>query len=116
MQIEAIYQLGDLFTQVQLQQVFPDGKTFPDCLPKYSLQEIDVRYRQAKELPAFNLKTFVQDNFLPPRGSAKDYETNITEPVQKHIEQLWDVLTRKPGGEKSSLIPLPNPYIVPGGR
>ncbi len=116
MQIESIYQLGELFTAVQLQQVFPDGKTFPDCLPKHPLQEIGNLYQQAKKLPSFNLKTFVCDNFSPPGVFAKDFQTDTSEPVQKHIEHLWDVLTRMPGDEKSSLIPLPHPYIVPGGR
>ena len=25
---------GDLFIEVQMQKVFPDGKTFVDCIPK----------------------------------------------------------------------------------
>ncbi len=116
MQIEAIYQLGQLFTEVQLQQVFPDGKTFPDCLANYPLDEINKNYQAQKDAPSFNLTAFVQHNFSPPHAYAKDYVTDTAQPVQKHIEQLWDVLTRMPGDEKSSLIPLPYPYIVPGGR
>jgi len=116
MQIEAIYDLGDLFSEVQLQQVFPDGKTFPDCLPKYPLQDIYEKYLHERNLPSFDIKDFVKENFALPHIYASNYKTDITESVQKHIEHLWDVLTRMPGNEQSSLIPLPNPYIVPGGR
>ncbi len=116
MQIEAIYELGDLFKEVQLQQVFPDGKTFPDCLPKYPLDKIYEKYLHEKNLPSFSLKAFVKENFSLPHVYASNYKTDVTEPIQKHIEHLWDVLTRVPDNEKSSLIPLPNPYIVPGGR
>ena len=35
-----------------------------------------------------------------------------------HINELWPVLTRQPdrADASSSLIPLPSPYVVPGGR
>ncbi|HVX50021.1 MAG TPA: alpha,alpha-trehalase TreF [Chitinophagaceae bacterium] len=111
-----IYEFADLFRDVQMQQVFPDGKTFPDCLPRFPLDEIERKYIQEKQFPSFNLAVFVKQNFLPPAVFSSGYEANLSQPVQKHIEGLWDVLTRQPGEEKSSLIPLPRPYIVPGGR
>ncbi len=116
MQMEAVHQLEGLFSAVQLQQVFPDGKTFPDCLPKYPLQVINDKYISQQALPSFSLQAFVQENFLPPPEYKTGYTTDINEPVEKHIEHLWDVLTRYPAPENSSLIALPNPYIVPGGR
>jgi len=114
--MEAIHQLEDLFSAVQLQQVFPDGKTFPDCLPKYPLQVINEKYTSQQGLPSFSLQAFVHENFLPPPEYNSGYLTDANKPVEKHIEHLWDVLTRYPAAENSSLIPLPNPYIVPGGR
>ncbi len=36
--------------------------------------------------------------------------------LEENIETLWPLLTRQPDKEKGSLIPLPYPYIVPGGR
>lgn len=116
MQTQDIYQLNELFTQVQLQQVFPDGKTFPDCLAKYPLEDIDQHFRQQKDEPGFSLTNFVNENFTVPAAYGSSYVADTTQPVQKHIEALWGVLTRTPGDEKSSLIPLPKPYIVPGGR
>jgi len=114
--MQDIYQLNELFTQVQLQQVFPDGKTFPDCLPRFPLDDINKRYLAQRGLPSFNLAAFVHDNFYPPVVYGKEYKADVSEPVQKHIEELWDVLTRMPDAEKGSLLPLPKPYIVPGGR
>ena len=39
--------------------------------------------------------------------------------VRAHIKKLWPVLTRKPERnitEGNSLLPLPYPFVVPGGR
>src|SRR5438874_8033093 len=38
--------------------------------------------------------------------------------MEDHIRALWPVLTRRPdtADARSSLIPLPQPYVVPGGR
>ena len=38
--------------------------------------------------------------------------------MEEHIRSLWPVLTRSADSAdaRSSLIPLPNPYVVPGGR
>jgi alpha,alpha-trehalase len=38
--------------------------------------------------------------------------------MEEHIRALWPALTRAPDASDvtSSLIPLPNPYVVPGGR
>lgn len=116
MEIKYIHQLGELFETVQMQAILPDGKTFPDCIPKYELDVIHEKYFNEKNSPDFNLKNFVDENFDLPKEPFNNYETDLSKPVETHIEKLWDVLTRKPGGEVGSLIPLPYPYIVPGGR
>ncbi len=56
--------------------------------------------------------------FIIPPSSAPGYHTDIKDNVIEHIEELWNVLQRsadKPS-EGGSLIPLPYPYIIPGGR
>ncbi|HWB24131.1 MAG TPA: alpha,alpha-trehalase TreF [Chitinophagaceae bacterium] len=116
MQTQDIYEVSELFKDVQMQQVFPDGKTFPDCLPKFPQDEINRHYMLEKQSPSFSLQAFISRNFLLPAVYSSNYKADTSEPVQKHIEALWSVLTRTPGNEKSSLIPLPKPYIVPGGR
>ncbi|MBA4850122.1 alpha,alpha-trehalase TreF [Emticicia sp. BO119] len=119
--IRYIHELGELFEDVQLANVFPDNKTFPDCTPKginneESLLEIKTRYAEQKNLSEFDLRRFVLNNFDLPQGHETSYKTDKTESAKEHIEELWTILTREPHNEKSSLIPLPNPYIVPGGR
>ena len=111
-----IPELGPLFEAVQLQSVFPDGKTFVDCLPKRDLAEINRLYQAEKDRPGFDLPAFVQDHFDRPKAPPTDFHSNAEQSVQEHIHALWDVLTRQPDQEVSSLLPLPHPYVVPGGR
>lgn len=111
-----IFHFDELFHDVQMASVYEDGKTFPDCTPKRSLDEINKEYIQQKNAPDFNLKQFVEVNFTPPKAHATLYESDTTRTVAQHIESLWNELTRKPEPDSGSLITLPNPYIVPGGR
>jgi alpha,alpha-trehalase len=113
---EKIY--GKLFVDVQMNQVFPDGKTFVDCIPKRKPADIVADYEAQKGTTGFELKKFVLDNFELPVNPAEAYKTNMSEDVVTHIKNLWTVLRRTPDKvvEGSSLLPLPNAYIVPGGR
>ena len=105
-----------LFDIVQMQKIFPDGKTFVDCIPKKELQEIINDYKAQKEKQDFGLKEFVLSNFELPFIPDSGFTGNENKSVVEHIESLWPVLTREPDIRKGSLIPLPYPYIVPGGR
>jgi alpha,alpha-trehalase len=109
---------GKLFVDVQMNQVFPDGKTFVDCVPKRKPADIVADYEAQKASAGFDLKKFVLDNFDLPVNPAEAYKSNMSEDVVTHIKNLWAVLKRTPDKvvEGSSLLPLPNPYIVPGGR
>lgn len=111
-----IFELDPLFHDVQVQQVFADGKTFVDCVPKENPQAVLEKYLQQKDAAGFDLKTFVRAHFDLPKVFAGDYTTVANTTTAQHINTLWDVLTREPDEKKGSLIPLPNPYIVPGGR
>lgn len=107
----------DLFRAVQLEPVFEDSKTFPDCIPKASTQEINQAYAQQKDQPSFRLNRFVEKYFELPVDPASGFQTDTDNSIEEHIEELWPVLTREPMSEtKGSLINLPNPYVVPGGR
>lgn len=112
-----LYHYEDFFHAVQMQQVFPDGKTFPDCNAKFPLEEIEQNYQQQKNEASFHLGTFIAAHFETPVAAQNDYHVQ-EEDVVDHINNLWPVLTRNADDavEHSSLIPLPNPYIVPGGR
>ncbi|MEO6549856.1 MAG: alpha,alpha-trehalase TreF [Ferruginibacter sp.] len=104
------------FTAVQLNSVLEDGKTFVDCIPKFSIEAIEDKYLQQKDQPEFDLTTFVTENFEMPPVFGESYESNKQISVEENILQLWDVLTRQPTNEQSSLINLPFTYVVPGGR
>ena len=45
-----LFQYSDLFDSVQMKQIFPDGKTFTDCIAKFPLEEIEQKYQQQKKL------------------------------------------------------------------
>lgn len=111
-----IFQLEPLFADVQLQQVFADGKTFVDCVPTNDPGIILQKYVEEKDKPGFSLKDFVSANFEPPKVFAGDFKTVAGSSTAQHINDLWAVLTREPDEKKGSLIPLPYAYIVPGGR
>ncbi|MES1214039.1 MAG: alpha,alpha-trehalase TreF [Bacteroidota bacterium] len=108
---------GELFKEVQLKRIFPDNKTFVDCVPKRKPADIMYDYGLMKG-PKFDLKKFVEDNFQVPVSPTSDYKTDTSENVVTHIKNLWKVLKREhdPSIEGSTLLPLPNSYIVPGGR
>src|SRR5260221_4330526 len=63
-------------------------------------------------------KTFVDSNFDIPRPVGGDFRTDTTQAMEAHIRALWPVLTRAAdtADARSSRIPLPNAYVVPGGR
>jgi alpha,alpha-trehalase len=103
---------GQLFQAVQQGHVFADGKTFVDAVPKRAAKAIMADYARIRpDGPA--LKAFVLANFVVPgendRGSGD---------LRTHVRTLWPQLVRQPippiAG--SSALPLPAPYVVPGGR
>src|SRR5690242_18067231 len=107
-----------LFNDVQNQAIFPDSKTFVDCATKRPLQDILREYETEKGKPGFDLKKFIEDNFEPPYRPTSGFVSDSLQSMEVHINNLWPVLTRKPDqyNSNSTLLPLPRPYIVPGGR
>lgn len=109
---------GELFEQVQLQKIFADGKTFVDAQPKFPPEKIIADYEQRKPLQAAALKTFVLEHFTLPDAIVAPAAQRERLPLGQHIAQLWSQLQRPANTrvEGSSLLPLPEPYVVPGGR
>ncbi|OLL27737.1 trehalase [Burkholderia sp. SRS-W-2-2016] len=107
---------GDLFVAVQTAQIYDDQKTFVDATPNTDPATIVQLYEAQKNQPNFSLKNFVNQYFTPP------VDQGITPPanqsLREHIDWLWNGLTRTTTSapDYSSLIPLPKPYVVPGGR
>jgi alpha,alpha-trehalase len=108
----------ELFHDVQLGKIFKDGKTFADAEPKSSATDITKRYEHEKNQPGFTLADFVRRHFNLPQDNPNTYVSDRTQSLAQHIAALWPHLTRQPhtGSVASSLLPLPEPYVVPGGR
>ena len=111
-----IFSMGELFERVQMENIFADGKTFVDCTPQAELADILQHYEEHKNKSGFDLEKFVHQYFSLPKTHSAKYVSDTGRPIVDHIKMLWDELTRQPGEGERSLIPLPHPYIVPGGR
>lgn len=109
--------LGPFFHEVQMAGIYPDSKTFVDCIPKRDPRAIAEDYDRLKGSADFDLKGFVLENFeAPAQPTTAGFETQ--KPFAEHLQNHWAYLTREPGAEAevSTLIPLPEKYVVPGGR
>jgi alpha,alpha-trehalase len=109
--------LGELFITVQREHVFPDSKTFVDCIPKENPASILKKYQKEKKSSTFVLKEFVEKNFaLPP--SIPQTVLDTSKNMILHLKNHWPNLVResKSSDKYTSLISLPYPFVVPGGR
>ena len=110
---------GDLFETVQSSKIFADSKTFVDSVPKKKPSEIRKNFQQLRRKKDFNLNEFIRENFTLPEEEKIILNLPQERGMEEHIELLWKYLER-PAGNKmtnySTLIPLPNSYIIPGGR
>ena len=108
----------ELFVAVQTSGVFADSKTFVDCVPLQRPDAILEAYRAQSPLPDFDLREFVHGHFRPEQRPQSGYVSDPDQTLLAHIDGLWPVLTRHPREHPadSSLLPLPEQYVVPGGR
>lgn len=110
---------GELYRAVELARIFPDSKTFADMIPNAPPQQIVAEFAAQRDQPGFDLRKFVEARFSAPAGSDSHYATDPNQNVVAHIDTLWNVLRRGPDRVESrwsSLLALPQPYLVPGGR
>jgi alpha,alpha-trehalase len=106
-----------LFDTVQLSSIFPDSKTFVDCTPLTTTDSLMVAFEVERKKPDFNLQAFVNQYFIVPKSATDAYKSDMSQDAEGHIQGLWTVLTRKADtSDLGTKIPLPQPYIVPGGR
>jgi alpha,alpha-trehalase len=105
-----------LFTDVEMNRIFPDSKTFPDLKPNSPAKWIRFKYSVWSMFhDKDKLTNFVKDNF-----SYNDYSFPLhpDNNIGQHIASLWSHLIIPPEVQKqgTSLVPLPNSFIIPGGR
>ena len=112
------HDLGPLFHDIQIARIFPDSKTLVDARPRSAPADLAVRYLAARAVSGFDLGSFVKDNFDVPRAAIEGTRSDTAQTMEAHIQSLWPLLTRPADmvDPRSSLIPLPGPYVVPGGR
>jgi alpha,alpha-trehalase len=114
-----------LFEAVQLGRVFPDNKTFVDAAPRQRPAVILAAWRREKARPGFQLKAFVAKYFELPTDNFVPFQSDVRAGLRHHLDTLWTVLARPaaPAPDPAdslaafrSIVPLPKPYLVPGGR
>lgn len=108
--------LGELFAEVQNMQVYSDGKTFVDLIPRRRLQAIRQEYVLKRKDPNFDLREFVTQHFYSFDSQNVSYVYDGQSTIREHIHKLWTVLERGNRRNRGSLIPVPYRYVVPGGR
>ena len=108
---------GRLFEHVALAAIHEDGKDWADPHPLRSPAAILRRYQAAPPQTDEDLRAFVEANF--------SIDTWRPEPtpvagldLRTAIDALWPALTRTSptASPYSSMLPLPHPYLAPGGR
>ena len=109
----------ELFVAVQRERVFPDSKTFVDCVPHLPPPHILDQYRSRCHQagirpPRIRRCSTSPSNERWPRDTCHLPDNRSA----GHIDGLWDILTRHPAEHppRCSLLPLPCDYVVPGGR
>lgn len=108
--------LGELFRDVQKSGIYGDGKVFADLIPRKRMEQIQKEYLLLKSDPNFNLREFLSLHFYKYSAYDTKFKSKPGAKPREHIADLWQYLERKNRRDRGSLIALPNPYIVPGGR
>lgn len=136
-----VYCSGQLLHTVQMARIFSDSKTFVDLKQTHpeatTLTNFKLLMNSTNQQPTVEqIKQFLVENFeegneleewVPPDFVAKPkFLSTIVDPnlrsFAEDIVQLWKTLARKVKPEVAdnpkqySLMPLPNGFIIPGGR
>lgn len=101
---------------VQTRNIFEDSKSFPDCIPLISPNKIDSCFNAEILISGFNLQDFVDTYFYKPIKSPSAFSSDTSLELTEYINVLWKELTTFIEHDTGSLIALPFPYVVPGGR
>ncbi len=112
------HDLGPLFHDIQMARVFSDSKTLVDARPLEAPAALAARYLAERGTAGFDLKAFTTRWFAPPAAAATVPGSAANTSMEQHIRDLWPLLTRAAdtADARSTLLPLPKPYVVPGGR
>jgi alpha,alpha-trehalase len=105
---------------VQRSEIFADSKTFVDAVTLAPAASIRADYNRSRSVPGFDLATFVKRNFAVPETAHVVTVIDSGRTMEEHVRALWPLLTRATPSDttvgQTTLIALPQPYVVPGGR
>ena len=109
---------GDFFGKVAMSGLFVDSKQWADAVPKRPPQEILARAANLDYDSPQALGDFLKLHFELNPAAPPAVEPKPGLPICDHIAALWPLLTRETATPEpySSRLPLPHPYVVPGGR
>ncbi len=109
---------GDVFYAMLNSGIWKDDKVVADLIPLSDPEIIKKEFNALRSLENFDLLKFVQKYFTYHDKNDIHFQSDLSKSIDQHIEDLWKVLERDADTfiKGSSLIPLPYPYIVPGGR
>lgn len=110
--------LEELFVDLNTSGIWHDQKVIADSILLAPAAEILAAYRSAKAGGAVDLRAFYDRWFRPVAAEGDSYQTDPHHSPVEHLEAVWPHLSRPADdpGERSTRIPLPNPYVVVGGR
>ena len=97
--------------------LYSDQKQFVDMTPRDPPTAIESAYRAHRGDAGFDLADFVTAHF-DPLASHISPPLPIQASLREHMDALWPLLVRdsRQVPAYSSELPLPKPYVVPGGR
>jgi alpha,alpha-trehalase len=110
---------GELFRAAQRDGLFDDAKEFVDAEPRVPPELCFERFYALRDRPSFDLGAFVETHFDLPEPITPNPELTPSRTMEEHVELLWEPLVRSFDVDPTSgttLIPLPEPHVVPGGR
>jgi len=105
-----------LLYDVQKSNIFKDDKSFVDLIPRHDTRQIKDEYLLIKDNPNFNLTDFINRHFVSLESEKEVYIYDSKTSPRDYIKSLWPKLKRNKYSDQGSLIALPKPYVVPGGR
>jgi alpha,alpha-trehalase len=107
---------GKLFYDIQTNtNICKDSKCFVDAVPLFNVAEIRDKYEKLITKSDSAITDFIHINFKLSSKTPMYQSDSLS--INEHITKLWNTLKRQPDEKQSgTLIPLPYPYIIPGGR
>ncbi len=113
---ETFYQ-SEFFKSVQLSGAFEDSKVLVDAVPKLPLSKV-VELSENQAVDSVFVNQLIKENFTFSSPVPANRYTGTAEGLEDYISSQWTHLTHTPGTspDRSSLLSLPYPYVVSGGR